>query len=137
MGELKSSLRFINYIVEKVEFYNNPESKEETFKIDFDIDSSVNFIDDNKFLLNLDVKIFENAKENGYPFSMNVSITGMFEIDNVDNKVKHIFAEKNAVAIIFPYVRALVSTYTSISNVQPIILPPINVAKYIEDKKGK
>ncbi|TSJ59961.1 hypothetical protein FPQ13_12760 [Allobacillus salarius] len=33
-----------------------------------------------------------------------------------------------------PYVRSLITTYTSNSNVPPLILPPINVVKMMEDK---
>jgi preprotein translocase subunit SecB len=140
MKDMKSSLKFIDYIVEEVEFYNNSnfiaESSEKT-KLDFDIDSKTEFIDENRFTLSLIVKIFQNAVEKGYPFSMNIKITGVFILDNVDEKTKQVLAEKNSVAILFPYVRALVSTYTSASNVHPVILPPINVVKYIENKRRR
>lgn len=135
MANMESVLTFINYTVQKIEFYNNPECNGDNFKIKFDIDSNVKFVNNNDFLLTLYTEIFPNAKENNYPFSMTIVVTGMFTIKNEDNKTKQIFAEKNAVAILFPYIRALISTYTSASNIQPVILPPINVASYIENKK--
>ena len=36
-------------------------------------------------------------------------------------------------AILFPYIRALVSTFTANANVPPLILPPINVVNLIEN----
>lgn len=137
MSNIASSLRFIDYIVNKVEFYSNSNFEDTPIKIDFDISSSVEFIEDenNTFLLKLDASIFKDAEKKGYPFSMNISITGIFELENSDIENKEKFAELNAVAILFPYLRSLVSTYSSNSNVQPLILPPINVAKYINYKK--
>ncbi|MHC1685039.1 MAG: protein-export chaperone SecB [Clostridiaceae bacterium] len=139
MSNIASALRFIDYIVEKVEFYNNLSFNGEDIKLDFDISSNVKFIEDenNTFLLKLDLKIFENAEEKGYPFSMNLSVTGIFEIDNVDEDTKHSFAEMNSVAILFPYLRAIVSNYSANANVQPLILPPINVVQYMNEKKNK
>ena len=36
--------------------------------------------------------------------------------------------------ILFPYLRALTSVYTTNANVGTLILPPINVVKYLENK---
>ena len=67
---------------------------------------------------------------------MSVCVIGIFETDNdIDDQLKEDLAEINSVAILFPYVRALVSNYTALANVSPLILPPINVIKYMEEKK--
>ncbi len=138
MNNIKSSLKFIDYVVDKVEFYNNKGFDGDSIKISLDLDSKVNFYDneDNSFEVTISAKIFDDAINKGYPFSMNVSLTGFFELENIDIDKKEIFAEKNAVTILFPYLRSLVSTYTANSNVDPLILPPINVVKYIEQKHG-
>ena len=44
---------------------------------------------------------------------------------------------KNAIAILYPYVRALISTYTANANINPLILPAINVNKLIENSEDK
>lgn len=135
-NNMKSKLRFIDYIVNNIEFKNNMEfdnSKE--VKIEFDIDSEIEFVDDKKFMLGLEIELFKNPEENNYPFSFKAEIIGTFEIDSDDENEKKNLAEKNSVAILFPYVRALISTFTSASNVEPVILPPINVAQYLENKR--
>ena len=139
MDNMKSSLKFIDYIVNKVEFYNNPNFEDKPIKIDFDISNNIEFMEDenNTFLLTLNAKVFREPEKNGYPFSMNISITGIFEIAESDIKNKKSFAEVNAIAILFPYLRSLVSTYSANSNIQPLILPPINVVKYMESKNEK
>lgn len=131
---MKSVLRFVDYIVDEVNF-KNEYNDEENFELDFDFDSKIEFKDNNNFILRLNLYLFK--KEENVPFRMTVKVIGIFEIDDVDEKLRLELAEKNAVAILFPYIRALVSNYTSIANITPLILPPINVAQYVEDKKKK
>ncbi|MCD7834555.1 MAG: protein-export chaperone SecB [Lachnospiraceae bacterium] len=40
---------------------------------------------------------------------------------------------KNTVAIMFPFIRSQVTLLTSQPGMQPVILPPINTAKYIDE----
>lgn len=47
------------------------------------------------------------------------------------------FFEKNAIAILFPYLRAIVSTYTVNANVAPILLPAMNINEYLRKKYEK
>ena len=129
---MKSALRFIDYIVDEVNFKNKYINSDD-FNIEFDINTDVVFNDENNFILKLGMDIFKNQKES--PFEMSVSVVGIFEIGDIEENLKQEFAEKNSVAILFPYVRALISNYTAMANVNPLILPPINVVKYIEDKK--
>lgn len=44
--------------------------------------------------------------------------------------------EPNAIAILYPYVRSIISTYTTNSNVDPIILPTINVVEMLKQEKN-
>lgn len=46
-------------------------------------------------------------------------------------------AEANAIAILFPYIRAIVSTYTAHANIVPVILPPMNINAYLKKKNRK
>lgn len=41
--------------------------------------------------------------------------------------------EKNAIAIMFPYVRSYVSIITSQPGMSPIVLPPMNIAAMFQD----
>ena len=40
---------------------------------------------------------------------------------------------QNAVAILFPYVRSQITLLTSQPEVDSIVLPPVNIAKMVED----
>lgn len=43
----------------------------------------------------------------------------------------------NSIAIIFPYIRAFVSTISLQANIQPVLLPTINLMGLTEELKGK
>lgn len=58
-----------------------------------------------------------------------VKITGWFEFDSeIDDKTKFIFFNSSAPAILFPYLRAYITTLTGLSGINPIILPTLNLS---------
>ena len=44
------------------------------------------------------------------------------------------FAEINAVSILFPYIRSLITTITANVNIPPVVLPPMNIAGMMGNK---
>ena len=133
--EYASILKFNQYIVDEINFKNNNSfiKKDEKISIVFNIDKDIKK-NDNNMEVKLITTIFKDAEKNNYPFEMNVVLTGYFTIENNE---KDINFEPNAIAILFPYIRAVVSTYTASANVPPLILPAINVNKLIDDTKKK
>lgn len=134
MSNYNSILVFKNYIVNKVEYNNNPNFKgdEKGTPINLKIKHIID-INKKSMSVTLITEIFEDAEKNNYPFEMTVSITGRFETEEEEPKK----FTKNAIAIMYPYVRAIVSTYTASANVPPLILPAINVNKLIEEQEEK
>lgn len=132
MKEYNSVLKFLSYKVNEVTLKTNEEFVEEKegTPISLSIKPTIT-IEDKKMNITLTVEIFKNAKEKNYPFEMMVETTGFFEAEG-EKPEKFV---KNAIAILYPYVRALVSTYTASANINPLILPAINVNKLIEDQK--
>lgn len=124
MEKLESMLIFKKYTVDEVIFKRNEnyDSTQKT-RIEFSINKEVKR-KDNQMIVNLITRVFENCEEKNYPFEMTIKITGYFE---VENEGKDINFEPNAIAILYPYIRAIVSTYTASANINPLILPAINV----------
>ena len=61
---------------------------------------------------------------------MSVELVGTFAFSNSENVNKNLYdnlINKNAIAILFPYLRSQVTLITSQPNMTPIILPPINI----------
>lgn len=134
MSEYESALKFENYIVNQVIFKVNDKYKEPEngVSIKMDITPKVQSKKE-KMDVTLFCDIFTDAEKNNYPFEMSICLTGIF---STEGEKAEVFI-KNAIAILFPYLRAIVSTYTASANVPPLILPAINVNKLIENTKSK
>lgn len=132
MEKYESCLKIEKYEVNEVHFIKNPNFKptEEKVMLDLNIKKKTRF-ETKKMEVSLDTMIFENCEKNNYPFEMKISITGYFYAEGENPKV----LEKNAIAIMYPFIRSLVSTYTANSNTATLILPIINVNKMIEDQE--
>lgn len=129
----KGVIVFNNYRVKNVIFELNSEYNQEEVNIDFDIKANVKISENSdSMIVEMKLNIFKDAIEKHYPFTMELVIEGMFTINpeekgNVIEKY-----QGNAMAILFPYARSLVSTYTANSNVSALILPTININKYLK-----
>ncbi|HJJ11745.1 MAG TPA: protein-export chaperone SecB [Clostridiaceae bacterium] len=133
MEKYKSKLRFNKYVVNEVNFKNNDNFKPQPVTIDFSIYKNIER-EENNMKVELVTKVFENAEENNFPFEMIVKLTGYFTEENNDENINF---EPNAIAILYPYVRSIVSIYTINSNVNGLILPVINVNNVIKDLDSK
>ena len=109
MEKYKSKLIFNKYIVNEIQFKYNEKFENRPVDISFSILKEVKRID-NKMEVSLETKIFENVEKNNYPFEMFIKLTGFFTEENNDEKINF---EPNAIAILYPYIRAIVSTYTA------------------------
>lgn len=100
---------------------------------DFDINK-----EDIRVKLNILVGLLEDIK---VPFKVECEITGMFIYDEEENDTeipKETIIKNNTVAILYPYVRHLISSLTQQSNeYSAYILPTINVAKVLEKQNKK
>ena len=134
MEKLESVLRFNKYIVDEVVFKSNPNFNptDDKLKIDFSIKKNVEHRSNGEMIVSLNVNIFETANEKKYPFEMMVKLRGFFTMSD-----STINLDSNAIAILYPYIRSIVSVYTSSINVPPLILPVINVNALIEQLENE
>ncbi|SMO77679.1 preprotein translocase subunit SecB [Saccharicrinis carchari] len=88
---------------------------------------------DQKFQLQLGVKIEDENKS--FHIEINAVANYHFEnkegLDNLGN-----FFYVNAPALLFPYIRAYISTLTNLSGFEPINLPTLNMTGLGEDLKN-
>lgn len=129
-------IRFEKYEVEEIYFKLNPAYEEE--EVDIDIKMEVDSASDESgehMYIRLSVHIFDEAEKNKYPFEMRIVVNGYFEVGaDAESDISHYQA--NAIAILYPYIRAIVSTYTAAANVSPLILPTINVNKFLASRSN-
>lgn len=134
MEKYESILKFKKYEVNEIYFKKNIAftPNQEGTPINIKIKPIVD-IKDNNMNITLNVIIYENAIKNNKPFEMKIELTGYFIIEGSEPER----FKANAIAILYPYVRAIVSTYTANANITPLLLPAINVNKLIEDQEEK
>ena len=86
------------------------------------------------YILDLTTSVSNEDKS----IDITIDMRGFFEFDeglSTDNQ--KIFFNGNAPAIMFPYIRAAISTITGISGIAPIVLPTINFAESARRAKAK
>ena len=101
--------------------------------MDMDVEYQLNQ-DEGKMQVILCVDLFKEEDKTIYPFSMSIKVIGDFSVSDTSNEaIEHY--KPNTVAILFPYVRALIFSYTANANVSPLVLPPINVNRFLKAKQ--
>ena len=108
--------------------------KESSKKINLDF-SPKGFINknDSTFQMHLGVRIEDENKS----FLIEINAIANFVFENkegLDNLSKFFYV--NAPALIFPYIRAYISTLTNLSGFEPINLPTLNMTRLGEDLKN-
>lgn len=129
MSDKQVAIKFLDYRVSKVEFYlNKTEKQSNELNVEVSSDKEVD-----KELKNMLVELnVEIGDKDESPFFMSICLEGLFELsqDYLDYDINLFYS--NALSIMYPYVRAIVSTYTAGANIKPVILPTINIKKMLK-----
>ncbi|WP_018249864.1 protein-export chaperone SecB [Orenia marismortui] len=130
----KSQFYFDDYRIENINFEMNNDFKNGDVDVDFDADFNLNiYEEENKGLLNIEVKFWENAAKDSYPFELSISIIGVFSSDpSMDKEQFETMCKYNGAAILFPYIRSAITDITKVANLPSLILPTINIRRLID-----
>lgn len=121
--ENNAKISFENYMVNRIILRNLEENEEkDKFGINISTDESNGF-------LKLNIKVLTKDRY------IELEMIGIFKFDkNFIEKDKDKFLRINGTAILYPYIRAYISTITSFDKVgSPAILPTINFQKFYDD----
>lgn len=131
-----AGLIFDDYYLEEASYKKNKDWSSEntvnlstTFTCEIDIRNS----------FEADVSLFAkigDVETGGAPFEVNARIVGKFKYNEEDSDeiAFESYLSENAIAILFPYLRGVVSDISSKSNEFPtIVLPVVNVVKLLSD----
>lgn len=81
--------------------------------------------EEKKFILKLSVSITNEC--------INIKIDSVAHFDITDIGENYSFLYLNAPALLFPYLRAYISTLTNLSGIEPITLPTLNLTSLKEE----
>ena len=118
-------------ILDKIEIIESSFRKKDgsldDLELGVQVDHSLNKIGDDKFELILTTKVADQDEK------VCVWVKGR-AIFNTHQENMSIL-ERNAIAILFPYIRSYISTITTQPGMSPIVLPAMNIVAMVNDKK--
>lgn len=127
-------LKFVGYRVNRMNF-ELVRTKNKKFLLEPGIGCNIKR-NENKILIELSCLI-ENKPDAPSPFNLYVSITGAFEVAESEEEINLV---DNAVAILYPYLRSVVSSLTLAGNISSYVLPTMNInafLKHLEQAKAQ
>ena len=110
----------------------NKSKPSKSYRLNPQFGISKNKIDDFNYELRLAFSLHD-VNEVESPFDIDLEISGLFQFKDTNEKDIEVFMNTNAVSILFPYLRSILSTSMSSLLVSPIVLPVID-GKALSDK---
>lgn len=132
-------LKFNGYNVEKMHYIKNKlkdSNRDESVTLTPQIMFKVALKKENPLKGNVLIGVRLGYEDNTLPFKVEAVIKGYFELEGaeeVELESIYKFYLQNGTAILYPYLRAMVTTLTGTGNYQAIILPTVNFYKLIEN----
>lgn len=137
-----AKINFNGYRVDKIDFQiNDSYGGESNVDVDLDLDFNLHVgVDENHGLsaVTLECTINRDYEKLNKPFFLDVILHGLFSFDTYEDfrKIQSLLTT-NALAIIFPYMRSIISIITMNCGITPVILPTINVVEFLKHKQKR
>ena len=125
MAEKHADLIFQKYRIGESRIRLDVEAPRIEGKIEINVNKETKQTDEDKYTIKLETYIINESKT----LEIEVTMYGYFEISpKVAPEIRRSFVELNAPTIMFPYIRAYISSLTGLSGLSPVIIPAVNFA---------
>lgn len=130
-GVVTSELKMEHIVFDELSFKRKgfKQTKEQDVQIQFGV--AIDKISDGKYRVSL--KITADQQDE---YTVEARISGFCSISE-SYELKDELLQKNAVAILFPYIRSELTLLTSQPEVTPIVLPTLNISAMIDNAQKK
>lgn len=142
LGKCASSFIFLGFRAKEMYFKVNEHRVGTEFDLDFDLETNFDYedlVDKSKCTVSLSASFFKDYETSGknYPFEFKIVLEGYFCASKSEMNVQqfHSLSEKNGVAMLFPYLRSIICDASKMANIPPILLPSMNILKFLEERK--
>lgn len=127
----------VNYklITNKICITNNQLS-DGKFNVDPQIHRTIENIDDSHSAVTYVLEI-KNTDDHPFPVNIEVSVTGIFDVGNLDKSSVDDFLKIQTCQILFPQIRTIVSSVTSAALMPPLMLPIIDARTLFSDDNSE
>ncbi len=126
MAEQIAKFRFNGYKIVESHITMNPEKGvSQNLNVEFEQTIGVKEKEHNMRL-----EMTTNIHDENNALTIQIKAQGFFEFESdLKPNEKDIFFRTSAPAILFPYVRAYITTLSALSGVKPVILPTLNMSQ--------
>ena len=118
-------------VFDELSFKRKGFKKQEEQDVQIQFGVAIDKIGDGKYRVSL--KITADQPDE---YTVEARISGFFSISE-SYELKDELLQKNAVAILFPYIRSELTLLTSQPEVTPIVLPTLNISAMIDNAQKK
>ncbi|MFZ3122509.1 MAG: protein-export chaperone SecB [Thermodesulfovibrionales bacterium] len=131
--ETDTGINFISLALTELNFKLNQDFKppKDGLPVDISFKAKSSF-SSNKKNLSVELSIALFLKEKNRPFSMKVTVEGVFAGTDYQQLKK--FSKVHAIAHLFPFIREIIGNTTMKANMPPLLLPPINLSAIQTEK---
>ena len=91
---------------------------------------------DKLYFVSLEVKV-ESTEQEPKPFNLKVRLVGVFEAEDVDTEEDRRDLVINMTEVVYPYLRAAVSSLTANAFINPLMLPVIPAGTMFPEDRGE
>lgn len=131
INKYPSPLKMNNLSITEASFKVTPNESVSKIKLSLSLNKTINKISLNEYFVELSTKLTD---ENNI-INVSVVCSAHFTVpENSDETSKDNLLNKSTISIMFPYIRSYITMITSVPNIAPIVLPPINIVKFIEEQ---
>lgn len=120
-----SVLKLQSMVFDEISFTRSGFQNDKRLELEFGF--SFSETEDEDFIARIEVT---GKKEEEY--TLHVRLSGYFSLPK-DADRRDTLMRKNTLAILFPYLRSEVTLLTAQPNVEPVVLPPMNVGNMLDD----
>lgn len=94
------------------------------------IGKNIETIDENDYKCSLAFKMSDDEDST----FLEIVVSGIFEFKaDLEPDLKEVIITKNTMAILFPYLRSQVTLLTAQPDIEPVVLPPININALLQN----
>jgi preprotein translocase subunit SecB len=123
-----------SFVTDRLELKNN-HIKGRNFKLKPKITRKTGKIKDDIYFCNLILEV-TSSQEQEFPINLLIDFKGVFQFRPGDSEGEiQEFLKVEAVRILFPYLRSIVSNLTTTAMMPPIVLPIVDITQLFPDNR--
>lgn len=138
--QIKSKLIFNKYEIDNIKFNINKDYVDNgPIDMDLKFGTEIKLGSGNSAKVKLSVLLFDKCKEQNYPFELSLDVIGdfVYEVEGDCGEEKMLqLCKVHGTTALFPYMRSAVTDITKIANVEPLVMPLINIYNMIKEAEN-